>query len=347
MNKLTPQEIKARIHLEQVIKQDWQPPVKRYADWWMFFCPFHPNTRTPALGVNLKTGTFKCFSGECGVQGDLFTWHMLRHNTDFKTAQAYYREQLPNVASHPMNARSELKQRRPAEPPGALWQLQALAFLQLCQTTLWEAGGEPGRKELARRGVQEYTARRWSLGYNPRWRKEPGSAWGLPHAQTVWLPRGLTIPAFVGMDLWYLKIRIFGHNGKPVEKHAGKSKYLQIQGSRPALFGMDHFAGRANLLLAESELDAILVWQESGDLLDIASLGGAGKQLDSHWIPYLLPYRRIFLAYDQDKAGLHGARKLAALSQRLVVSPPPEGDLTDFHQTGGDVRDFIAQFMST
>lgn len=91
--------------------------------------------------------------------------------------------------------------------------------------------------------------------------------------------------------------------------------------------------------MAESELDAVLAWQIGRDLLDVASLGGAGKRLDNHWIPYLLPYQRIFLAYDQDSAGRNGAQKLAAFSPRLVVTPPPAaGDLTDFLCAGGDLR---------
>ena len=198
MIAFSPSEIKARIRLEQIIEKDWKPPVKRYASWWTYFCPFHENTNTPALGVNLSSGTFKCFSGSCGVHGDLFTWYMLRNKVDFKTALAYYREQLPQWKASLSRLPPDPIPSSPEQPPDDVWQLQAMTFLQRSQMTLWEPAGEPGRQELARRGIHDGTARQWSLGYNPKWRKESSKLWGLSADKVVWLPQGLVIAAFVG-----------------------------------------------------------------------------------------------------------------------------------------------------
>ncbi len=345
MTHLDKDEIKSRIRLAQVVEQDLGAPVRRYSDWWMYFCPFHENTRTPALGVNLRTDTFKCFSGVCGVHGDIFTWHMLRHDTDFKTALAYYRQELPHIAAGSPASPPVARPDRPAweEPPSDAWQVQALTFLQRSQVTLWSPAGGPGMAELQRRGISPDTARRWGLGYSPRWQRSAGKAWGLAYGEIVWLPRGLVIPCFHGPDLWYLKVRIFGADGRPVRKSRKGSKYLQIRGSRPALFGTEHFHGHTRLLLAESELDAILAWQEAGDLLDVASLGGAGRHLSPRWMLDLLPYRRIVLAYDRDRAGRQGAQQLQALSQRLVVVTPPAADLCAYRQQGGDLRGWLEE----
>lgn len=49
------------------------------------FCPFHPNTNTPALAVFPETQTWHCFGG-CGEGGDIFTWLMKRDGLDFKQA---------------------------------------------------------------------------------------------------------------------------------------------------------------------------------------------------------------------------------------------------------------------
>jgi DNA primase len=338
MDKISPQEVKTRIRLAQVVSEDLGAPVKRYRTWHLYFCPFHENTRTPALALNVETDTFKCFS--CGVHGDIFDWHMQRHQVDFKTALAYYREQLHDGT---LNAPEPTPQKQADwdTPPDNIWQLQGYTFLQRSQLTLWKNAGEPGRRELHRRGITPDTARRWGLGYNPRWYKEPGNLWGLVPDKAVWLPRGLVIPGLVGVDLWYLKVRLFGSNGRPVGKRAGRNKYLQVRGSRPAMYGSNLFRGHPCLLLAESELDAILAWQESEGCCDVATLGGAGKHLSTRWMMDMLPYRRIVVAYDRDKAGRRGAQELARLSERLVVAPPPAGDLCDFHQAGGDLRAWL------
>ncbi len=338
MDKISPQEIKARLSLAQVVAEDLGAPVKRYRTWHLYFCPFHENTRTPALALNVETNTFKCFS--CGAHGDIFDWYMRRHQVDFKVALAHYRDQLPDsVARRP----KPVPQQRADwdAPPSDAWQLQGYAFLQRSQLTLWQDAGEPGRRELHRRGINLDTARRWGLGYNPRWEKTSGKRWGLPLTERVWLPQGLVIPGLVGVNLWYLKVRLFGRNGRPVGKRAGRSKYLQVPGSRPALYGVKRFRGHPCLLLAESELDAILAWQEGGDFCDVATLGGAGKRLAPRWMAAMLPYRRIVVAYDRDAAGERGAQELARLSARLAVAPPPAGDLCDFHQAGGDLRAWL------
>lgn len=351
MTNLSASEIKARIRLEEIIEQDWQPPVKRYSTWWVFFCPFHTNTRSPALGVNLNNGTFECYS--CGARGDLFTWRMLRADENFKQALQWYREQLGQpIGSHTtwhLSDRKVPEKTTDAQaPPSESWQIRGRQFIQYAQEQLWknDAGLQYGLDELFRRRLKPETIMAWRMGFNPSWVSDDPARWGIASCsedQKVWLAPGLVIPCEIEETLWYLKIRVFGKNGKPVGKHAKSGKYNQPAGGRGALFGAGKFQGKASLLMAESELDAILAWQEGKDLVDIATLGGARKALSSQWIVRLLQYQRIYLAYDQDEAGRNGAQKLAALSQRLVVSPPPEGDLCDFHRLGCGLRTWMAQ----
>jgi DNA primase len=49
------------------------------------FCPFHPNTRTPAFHVFPDTQTWHCF-GSCNTGGDVFTFLMKKENIDFGEA---------------------------------------------------------------------------------------------------------------------------------------------------------------------------------------------------------------------------------------------------------------------
>ena len=345
---LTKAEIKARLSLEEIVPGDLGPPVRRSGPWLIYFCPFHANTRTPALGVNLETETFKCFS--CQVQGDLFTWRMLRAGESFPAALRYFQELVAKPGHSPAIAGKNHSKNLIYEPPPRPWQQRGRAFLQYAQHQLWqnEAGLQFGLDELFRRGLRAPTILTWGLGYNPAWISEAPARWGLPHLrqdQNIKLARGLVIPGQNAGTLWYLKMRVFDNFGKPVAGRNGGGKYLQPTGGKSALFGGDHFTGKPVLLLAESELDAILAWQEARDWVDVATLGGAGKHLHPAWIPPLLSYRRILVAYDLDDPGQRGAHRLAQLSARLEVCPPPFGDLCDFQRQGGDLRGWIADLL--
>jgi hypothetical protein len=82
----------------------------------------------------------------------------------------------------------------------------------------------------------------------------------------------------------------------------------------------------------------MLASQELSDLVDVATLGGAGRRNLGHWVLWLLPYRRILTAYDGDAAGYEGAAYLASLMERVQGIRVPHGDdLTGFHAGGGDL----------
>ena len=51
------------------------------------FCPFHPNTKTPAFYVFPESQTWRCF-GACAEGGDVFSFVMKKHGWDFKEALA-------------------------------------------------------------------------------------------------------------------------------------------------------------------------------------------------------------------------------------------------------------------
>jgi DNA primase len=352
---LTKDEVKERVNLETLVEEDLGPPERESGDWQLYFCPFHPNSRTPALGVNVETGTFKCFS--CQEHGDIFTWRMLREGEDFKGALAWFRQELGGNGNSQKATKKSLRRNRPVrtsrqdEPPSQTWQHRGRAFLEYAQDQLWrgEEGLQVGLDELFGRGLNAETIVTWELGFNPNWVSDKPENWGLQlksEDDKIWLARGLVIPCHVGQTLWYLKVRVFGDDGKPVHGDSAYGKYNQPKGGKGALFGAGKLRRKPGLLLAESELDALLAWQEGRDFLDVASLGGAGKRLNERWIPHLLAYRAIFLAYDQDKAGRKGAKKLSNLSQRLVAWPPPQGDLIDFHRVGGDVRAMMAEMRA-
>ncbi|HNB50469.1 MAG TPA: toprim domain-containing protein [Anaerolineales bacterium] len=278
-------------------------------------------------------------------QGDLFTWRMLRTGENFGTALAYFREHMGNLLLPAPTVSQPLQNSQPEVPPPPAWQMRGQAFVQYACDQLFRQAGEPGLLELTRRNLLTPTLITWQIGYNPAWIKVNPESWGLPRRDArhfIWLPKGIVIPCFVEGVLWYIKVRVFGEDDLPVKKDRDRAKYMQPAGGKGALYGADRLPQRPGLLLAESELDALLAWQEGRDLLDVATLGGVGKRLSSRWLPYLIPYHKIFLAYDMDQAGVRGANLLSQMSARLVPWSPPFGDLIDYHREGGHLRGWMA-----
>jgi len=217
------------------------------------------------------------------------------------------------------------------------WQQRAWEYICWAQGQLWSTdAGRAGLAELVGvRGLNLSTIREWQLGFNPQHFHDRAESWGRT-GKGIWLAGGIVIPCIVEEEAWYIKTRIF-EDGQPVGRDYAYGKYTHVSGGKGALFGADRLGDHDRLLLAEGELDMLLAWQEGREILDVATLAGAGKRLNSRWLPYLLTYQEILLAYDNDQAGQAGSRKLQALGERLRLFPPPgEGDICDYYNTTPD-----------
>jgi hypothetical protein len=157
----------------------------------------------------------------------------------------------------------------------------------------------------------------------------------------VWLPRGIVLPWFAGGQLWELRVRRRGPD--PAADDVLKDeRYRKVRGGRALLFGADRLAGRRVGVLTEGEFDCLLLWQEAGDLVGVATLGSAARGLDDRAAHYLLPLSPILVAYDPDAAGRAGAAALLRLSRRVRrVALPAGGDLTECWRAGAQLRDWV------
>jgi DNA primase len=95
-------EVKDRLDVVEVIGETVK--LRKSGKNYTGFCPFHPNTRTPAFVVFPETGTWRCF-GACNEGGDVFSFVMKKEGWDFAEA-------LRNLAER---AGVELKPLTPAE----------------------------------------------------------------------------------------------------------------------------------------------------------------------------------------------------------------------------------------
>ncbi len=76
-------EIKARVDIVDLVSETVQ--LRRSGKNYTGFCPFHPNTRTPAFAVFADSGTWRCF-GQCNEGGDIFGFVMKKEGVDFTEA---------------------------------------------------------------------------------------------------------------------------------------------------------------------------------------------------------------------------------------------------------------------
>ena len=73
-------EIKALLDIVDIVSETVK--LRHSGKNYTGFCPFHPNTKTPAFVVFPDTQTWRCF-GQCNEGGDLFNYVMKREGWDF------------------------------------------------------------------------------------------------------------------------------------------------------------------------------------------------------------------------------------------------------------------------
>jgi DNA primase len=79
-------EIKDRIDIVEVVSESVK--LRKTGKNYTGFCPFHPNTRTPAFVIFPDTGTWRCF-GACNEGGDVFGFLIKKEGWDFPEALQY------------------------------------------------------------------------------------------------------------------------------------------------------------------------------------------------------------------------------------------------------------------
>jgi len=261
---------------------------------------------------------------------DVIGYMQWLHNLDFRAAvealggtlEAPQRGNTPK-SSPPISAKFTGQ-----ELPGPEWQAKGAAFVAWAQGQL-EADRE-AMNYLLYRGLLPETIKAARLGYNPREWARPGSQWGL--REPIKIARGWIIPCYTAAGaLAYIKIR---------QPEGLEPKYLMIKGGHKALYGGDRVQGRPDLILCEGEYDSLLAWQAAAGIADVVTLASASANPAADDLPLLARARRIWAAYDTDKAGQEGAAKLAALSGRIKRlawhenAPATAKDITDLWRAG-------------
>ncbi|MDD3148480.1 MAG: primase-helicase zinc-binding domain-containing protein [Candidatus Riflebacteria bacterium] len=154
-----------------------------------------------------------------------------------------------------------------------------------------------------KRGISLEAVKRFKLGWNPKDLFRDRKAWDLPEElsqstgkpKKLFIPAGLVIPGHDsagGINL--VKIR----RPNPPE---GQARYYFLPGgvAAPCFFGNS----LSSFIVVESELDAVLLAQESAWVLTAVSTGSATNRPDSKSFQILSRADCLIISLDNDEAG--------------------------------------------
>jgi len=120
--------------------------------------------------------------------------------------------------------------------------------------------------------------------------------------------------------LWYVKVRRPQADiDADLARNKDGNKYLCIPGSvkRGAIYGLDDARGAVDVILAEGEINALILRQELAGVAAVVSVGDAGNRPGVQALDILARIPRPWAAYDPDTAGKHGAEVLGAMWSRV------------------------------
>lgn len=345
--------IRASVRLVDIVTADLGPPGKgrRWA------CPLHGG-ENPNFGITPDGRHWRCWS--CGATGDVFDYLSRRENITVAEAA---RRLDPSAGSKPYrpSARPAIPPPTPTKRPAwqdLEWQGAVDRVVREAEAFLWSRPGRPALDWLRARGIDDATARRFRLGFNPAdFNTEPLDVLGLDkrnRPQGLWVRRGVTIP-WVRPGSWYdcpddSAPRWVGCNVRRLADDftdPDKPKYWALSGSDR---GHGYPWGECSapgepLLVCEGEFDALTAWQEVGHVVNVASFGGAGqKALSDDARALMAACPDWLLTFDQDDAGDAAAREMTRRSphrcKRLFL-PAGANDLNDLRRSGGSVLEWL------
>lgn len=305
-------------------------------------CPFcGGNDRFRVWPEEGTSGRYWCRG--CGKHGDSIT--LLRERDGLSYQDACDRLGIVpslkwNLGPPVRRAGSAWAPREPSLPPES-WQERAASFLAGCQKTLAGPSGDTARAFLSDRGLRSETVTAAGLGWNIADRYESREAWGLQpemnehgKPRRVWLPAGLFIPCF---DKEGRIIRLRVRRPDPVDG----PRYVMVPGSSsvPMTWGLD----MKLLVLVESELDGLLLFQEAGDLAGVVALGSAQLRPDKVTHTAINQANLVLNCLDSDEAGAKEAWTWWKRTYKKIIRwPVPVGkDPTEAFQKGLNLRAWI------
>lgn len=321
-------EIKSRLDIVDVVSESVQ--LRKSGSSYTGFCPFHPNTRTPAFVVFPGTQTWRCF-GACAEGGDIFSFVMKKEGWDFKETLKQL-AQRAGVELAPQQP--EDKKRRALEDK--LADILSGAADYFHQLLLHAPQAEAARQYVAGRGLTKETVALFKLGYAL-------DSWDA--CRNHFNMQGYDDEDMVGAGLLTLNEekdtrydrfrnrlmipifdaggRIAGFGARTLDP-AGLPKYLNspqtaIFDKSRLLFGLDlarrHIREARQVVIVEGYMDVMQAWQ-AGFQNVVAQMGTA---LTEAQLRLLKRYtKRFVLALDADAAGAQATLRSLEVAREVL-----------------------------
>ncbi len=153
------EEIKARLNIVDLVSETVK--LRRAGKNYTGFCPFHPNSRTPAFVVFPDSGTWRCF-GACNEGGDVFKYVMKKEGWDFAQTLRFLAEKA-GVQLEPVTPEKQAAE----EEHERLRTLMEEAVNYYRHHLTRSPGGKEALAYLQRRGLKPETIEAFGLGYAP------------------------------------------------------------------------------------------------------------------------------------------------------------------------------------
>ncbi len=329
-------------------------PLKRAGANFTALCPFHKE-KTPSFNVNPQKQIFHCFG--CHKGGDVFTFVKEYENIDFPDAV----RRLADRAKIPIETESSPVQQQSRHIKDSLLQIHEQITQRWQHALDNEAGGQPARDYLAKRGVSAEAVKLFRLGYAPdlwddtvNWAKSKGHELAL-------VEQGGLILRKEGADSYYDRFRgrlifpicdeqgrVIGFSGRVLDPEAKTAKYVNspetpIFTKGKVFFGLDK-SKRALLdaesaIVCEGQLDLIACYMAGAQNI----VAPQGTALTADHARILKRYvDEVVLCFDSDNAGQNAAvRSLdsllaSGLAIRVAVVPAPHDPDSFIKESGGD-----------
>ncbi|MBW2334108.1 MAG: DNA primase [Deltaproteobacteria bacterium] len=344
------EEVKKTADIVEVIGQYVE--LKKRGQNHIGLCPFH-SERSPSFTVNQSKQIYHCFG--CGRGGDVFTFWMEYHNSDFpqslKSLAERYNIPLPQK-------RDVYADRKKTELKEQLFKINDLAGRYFHNILVKSANGKPGRDYFSRRYISQETIAQFRLGYVVN--KWDGLLSYLK-SKNCSLDRaakaGLLIPKnnkeyydrFRGrimFPIFDLNHHSIGFGGRILDDSLPKyinTPETPIYHKGYSLYGLDSafedIRKKDLTIIVEGYMD-MLVLRQHGISNVVASLGTA---LTSDQIRRLKGYtKNVIVLFDPDDAGREAALKSFPLflnegiSAKVVVLPQGEDPDSFVNKHGSD-----------
>lgn len=323
------QEIKNRLDIVDVVT-DYGVQMRKSGRNYAGFCPFHPNTRTPAFFIFPESQTWRCF-GACAEGGDVFSFVMKKNGWDFKEA-------LVELAKR---AGVELEDTRPKDSAREAAETRQATLLDAAssyyhQLLLHAPQAEAARRYVAGRDLSEETVSTFQLGFAlDSWDAARTHFNAQGYSDDELLAAGLLTENEerqtrydrfrnrLMIPIRDLDGRVVGFGARTLDPD-GIPKYLNspqtmLFDKGRLIFGLDmarrHIRDKHEVVLVEGYLDVMMAWQH-GFRNVVAQMGTSLTETQLRLLQK--QSKRFVLALDSDAAGAKATLRSLQLARETL-----------------------------